>query len=242
MRTLLILLLMTIGADAQRLTVVELYTSQGCSSCPPADALLTELARTDPDLLALDLHVTYWDRLGWKDPFSLPAITQRQQQFAARRGLDGVYTPQLIVDGRFEAIGSDRTAVQDAIRQARKIAQVVTLPVVTLPVVTLPVVTLPVVTLTLTPAPNGLHIHAGPGAAKGTLLLAGFDRQHTTPVRGRANGGRLLPEGKVVRSLAPLAAWNGAAIDTDLPRPDGERFAVLLQADDGRISGAATTP
>ena len=99
--------------------MVELFTSQGCSSCPPADALLSDLARTDPTLLPLDLHVTYWDRLGWKDPFSLPQMTARQRAYSESLGLDSIYTPQIVVGGRYQAVGSDRAAVAAALAQAR---------------------------------------------------------------------------------------------------------------------------
>jgi hypothetical protein len=219
---LLILLATPALAAPPLLTVVELFTSQGCSSCPPADALLTELQRNDPNLLALDMHVTYWDRLGWKDPFSLPAVTQRQRGYSSRMGLDSVYTPQMVVGGRFEAIGSDAAAVQQAITRAR--ASVATTP------------------LSLSLTASGVHIHVPAGANHGTLVMAGFDRQHTTPVRAGENGGRTLTEVNVVRSLSELGPWSGAAYDADVPRPDGERVAVLLQADDGRIMAAAASP
>ena len=103
---------------AGSLIVVELFTSQSCSSCPPADDLLTELARTRPDILALDFHVTYWDRLGWKDPYSLPQATQRQRRYSELWGQDGVYTPQLVAGGRRQAVGSDRGDVLAAIAAA----------------------------------------------------------------------------------------------------------------------------
>ena len=92
---------------AERPVVVELFTSQGCSSCPPANAYLNELSRDRRDILPLAFHVTYWDRLGWKDPFSLPAATQRQDQYGHRFG-DGSYTPEMVVDGAAGMVGSDR--------------------------------------------------------------------------------------------------------------------------------------
>jgi hypothetical protein len=207
---------------AERLTVVELFTSQGCSSCPPADALLADLARTDPTLLPLGLHVTYWDRLGWKDPYSLPAATRRQRDFSAQMRLDTVYTPQIVVDGRHEAVGLDRDAVRRAIAAARAEPAAAT--------------------LSLVAGPDGLRMRAGPGSEAGTLVLVGFDRQHATAVRAGENGGRTLTEVNVVRSLAPVGSWSGEAIDLVLPRPSGERAAVLLQAPDGRILAAAQTP
>src|ERR1700760_2012229 len=103
---------------SDRLVVVELFTSQGCSSCPPANAFLNELSKQPSDVLALAFHVTYWDYLGWKDPFSLTLATDRQAQYGRRFG-DGSYTPEIVVDGAAGLVGSDRGEVNSAIARAR---------------------------------------------------------------------------------------------------------------------------
>src|SRR5246127_3918229 len=103
----------------KRPPLVELFTSEGCSSCPPADALLAELAGR-PDVLALSFHVDYWDRLGWRDPFSSPAATERQQRYAELLRLATVYTPQIVIDGKRQAVGSNRGEVERALNSARR--------------------------------------------------------------------------------------------------------------------------
>src|SRR5579871_3030581 len=110
------------GFAAERPVVVELFTSQGCSSCPPANAYLNELSKERRDVLALAFHVTYWDRLGWKDPFSLIAATDRQAVYGRRFG-DGSYTPEIVVDGATSAVGSDRSQVGSAIERAKRNSQ-----------------------------------------------------------------------------------------------------------------------
>src|SRR3546814_16619660 len=95
------------GPGEGRPVVVELFTSQGCSSCPPADALLVELAR-EPSILALSFHVDYWDYIGWEDPFAEAQYTERQRDYVDRLGLRYVYTPQMVIDGRHNAVGSNQ--------------------------------------------------------------------------------------------------------------------------------------
>src|ERR1700704_309491 len=104
--------------SAERPVVVELFTSQGCSSCPPANAYLNEMVKQRRDVLALAFHVTYWDRLGWKDPFSMEAATDRQAVYGRRFG-DGSYTPEIVVDGAAGMVGSDRGEVGSAIENAK---------------------------------------------------------------------------------------------------------------------------
>ena len=111
------------AAGTPTAVVVELFTSEGCSSCPPADDVLRELVGRQPlaniNIIGLGEHVDYWDRLGWRDPFSAAAFTTRQTEYEARAFRTGsIYTPQIVVDGRFQEIGSDRAAVRRAISQA----------------------------------------------------------------------------------------------------------------------------
>lgn len=104
--------------------VVELFTSQGCSSCPPADALLSKViadaAQTGKQVFPLSFHVDYWNRLGWKDPFSQPAFSERQKKYANKLNLNGVYTPQMVVNGAKEFVGSNERELQYALRQSEK--------------------------------------------------------------------------------------------------------------------------
>src|ERR1700760_878602 len=112
-------LLPAISAAAEQPVVVELFTSQGCSSCPPANAFLNEMTKDRKDVLPLSFHVTYWDRLGWKDPFSLEAATSRQDRYGHRFG-DGSYTPEIVVDGASSHVGSYRAEVGSAIDSAKR--------------------------------------------------------------------------------------------------------------------------
>src|SRR3954470_22425109 len=106
-------------AQAEPRAVIELFTSQGCSSCPPADRLIAEYSR-DPSVIALSLAVDYWDYLGWKDTLALSGHSKRQRAYAKARGDREVYTPQVVVDGAVHALGSDKAAIERAIRNMRE--------------------------------------------------------------------------------------------------------------------------
>ncbi len=205
---------------AERPVVVELFTSQGCSSCPPANAELIRLARR-PGLLALSFSVTYWDRLGWKDVFGRQEFTDRQAAYEPRLGERSMFTPQMVVNGRLSAIGSQSDAVADQIAEARSDRG-------------------PAVDLSA----SQVSVGAGEAPAAGAdVLLVRYDpRVQTVAVKRGENADRALPHVNVVRSLERLGDWRGAAVSLDLPRAEpGLRDAVLVQArKGGPILGAAT--
>jgi len=213
-------LLVPAGAGAaDRPVVVELFTSQGCSSCPPANAYLNEMVRSRSDVLPLAFHVTYWDRLGWKDPFSLEAATARQDRYGHRFG-DGSYTPEIVVDGASSHVGSDRAEVGPAIEQARRSGETAA---------------------SVSVSRNGgdLMIEVGGGKGSGKLLLIGFDHDHQTAIHRGENGGRTLAESNVVRSIRAIGDWQGAPLRLNEKFPEGQDVAVILEAPNGRIVGAA---
>lgn len=215
-------------ADGDKLTVVELFTSQGCSSCPPADALLTDLAKR-PDVLALSMHVDYWDYIGWKDPYASPDNTERQRRYARRFGLGYVYTPQMVVQGMTQMTGSNRSAVLDGIALAEN---------------------MPRVDVAIDRAGDGAVVRVGDavdGNRTANLLAVVFDRSHTNPVRRGENSGRTLTHSDVVRGMRSVGTWNGKAMDVKLLLGDfakgHDACAVILQSQTtGAILGAAVLP
>ncbi len=224
---LVVLCLALAGASATmaggRPIVVELFTSEGCSSCPPADALLAELA-SRPDILALSFHVDYWDRLGWKDPFSSAAATARQQRYAELLGIGNVYTPQVVVDGRWQAVGSDRGEVERALAAAASA---------------------PAAPLRLAVTDGRAHVTLGPGADAAdagapAVLLVAFDRRHVDSVARGENEGRTLTHVDAVRGFAEIGGVDRKTGALDAPAPwHADRLAAILHAPDGRVLGAA---
>jgi hypothetical protein len=206
--------------------VVELFTSQGCSSCPPADALLGELAARE-DLIALSFHVDYWNYLGWKDPFSSADATERQRDYREMLGQRYVYTPQMVVGGTHQAVGSSRDKVEDAIGSARELSRVAV-------EVARPDRDTAVVT-----------IAGGAAPAKAAIVwLFAYDDRHSTDIRRGENEGVKLTNTHVVRAIRKIGKWDGGQTTIKLPismmgieKQDG--CAVVVQsAETGRVFGA----
>lgn len=199
--------------------VLELFTSQGCSSCPPADTLLGELAQR-PEVIALAWHVDYWDNLGWRDPYASRQATERQKAYSRQLSI-GVFTPALVVDGSKIVVGSERRDVEAAIAAAAA----------------------PPVAVTLSRGADGLiaDIGAGPGPLR--ALFAAYDPEHMTDVGAGENGGARLREYRTVRTSGPLGEWDGAPRRFTLPAiAPGQGVVVLVQSADLRILGAADHP
>jgi hypothetical protein len=204
--------------------VLELFTSEGCNSCPPADALLGRLAQKR-DLLPLAFHIDYWDYLGWKDPYSSKFATARQSAYG--RMLDVmVYTPQMVVDGARDAVGSDEAAVNLAIEAER----------------TRPKLKLEV----LQDERGGLKVAIPAGKEQSTPISvyeALFDSSHVTPVGRGENSGRTLTEFNIVREWHKIGEWRGAATELSLELGQQsnafDACAIILQeGNTGPIRGA----
>ncbi len=170
-------------------------------------------------MLALAFHVTYWDRLGWADPYSLEASTARQKQYARIAEIGSMYTPQAVVDGVRDVVGSDAEKLRGAIEAAAARAR-----------------TMPVA---LRREGAEAVVSLGAGAGAGRVLVIGYDGQRTTKVGRGENAGATLVESNIVRGLAEAGRWQGAPAELRIAAPPGEHLAVIVQAADGTIVGAA---
>ncbi len=203
----------------QRVSVLELFTSQGCSSCPPADRLIQQLSKR-PDIIALSLPVAYWDYLGWRDTLARPEYSQRQQDYAGMRGDGQVYTPQVVVNGLKGCVGSDLPAIESAVQT------------------TLPIISKDAVPLSLRRDGGRLLIETGAAPAdsahkKGKVWVAVVAHSLTVPIARGENAGRTVTYTNVVRRLIEAGDWQGAptsyAVPLDGVSRDGDMFVVLLQ-------------
>ena len=216
------LLLAASGAGAQsRPTVVELFTSEGCSSCPPAEAEIGRLAKED-GIIALAFHVDYWDSLGWRDRFELPEAVARQSQYAHTLHLASVYTPQLVIDGQHDRVGGGDGIGASGGKK-------------------------PGVPLAIS-VQNGnvvVALGAQPQSGPCDVLLLGYLPEAVSKVTRGENAGHELHEFNIVRSVRKLGSWQGDGETFSVPltalSADATGVVVLVQQrDQGPIVGAAT--
>ena len=202
-------------AQAEETVVVELFTSQGCSSCPPADLVLGELAEED-NVIALALHVDYWDYLGWKDQFASPDHTKRQRAYARAKGERTIYTPQMVVGGIDHVVGSRGMKVAKIVQKhsERKMP----------------------VSINLRRKGGTVSIQAkGSGDLPDMIVfLATYSPKETVDVRRGENAGRKLTYHNVVRKMAPIGKWNGQGTYAASANVPGDTpVVVLVQAGNG---------
>ena len=213
-------LTVTAAAPGRAPVLVELFTSEGCSSCPPADRLLETL---DPSAIVLSEHVDYWDHLGWRDPYSSHANTLRQQSYARRFAVEGPYTPQMVIDGSVEFVGSDGRRAAAEIAQAARRERVA---------------------VSLSRDGDELKIETGPVSRSADVLVAvAEDRDASSQVTAGENRGRNLRHIAVLRSLKKVGTLKrGTAFQQSVPLgadAAGKRLIVFLQDSDlGKVAGA----
>jgi hypothetical protein len=223
------------SANANPRAVIELFTSQGCSSCPAADKLLAEL-QADPSLIPLSLPIDYWDYLGWKDTLALPGHTARQKAYSHVRGDREIYTPQAVVNGIAQAIGSDRAGIEDAVAQTRNYPSSLAVPVKVM-------VADDRVSVTL-PARDNAE------GAGGEVWLCAVSGSVPVKIARGENRGRTITYTNVVRRWVKLGNWKGKSENFTVPI-DAIKFAgvdavaVILQSGSfekpGAIMGASLT-
>jgi len=229
------------GDNTSRTPVlIELFTSEGCSSCPPADALLEKLDRSQPvtgaDLIVLSEHVDYWNDTGWKDPYSSHEYSRRQSEYAAQFRLGSIYTPQMVVDGHFEFVGSDERRASQAIKEAAKASKAH-------------------VSISLSSSDaeaTTVHVEAEPlpstvGTQSADIFLAIADNSDESQVSGGENAGRRLQHVAVLRKLVRIGAVDASTgfsrdLNLDLKSEHHGNLrvvAIVQEPEAGRVLGAS---
>jgi hypothetical protein len=215
---------------AKGFAVVELFTSEGCSSCPPADQLVARIQKEDQDqpVYILAFHVDYWDRLGWKDGFSDKRYTQRQNQYAFWLNLQSIYTPQIVVNGRKEFVGSQESTLRSAIHSGLDQT---------------PGAQLTLSEIGLDKGKVHYHYDVKNAGAKSSLIVALVQRSATTDVKAGENSGRTLSHVQIVRNLSGIEVGTGANGTAELALPTGaqggeELIAFVQNDDNGQIIAA----
>jgi hypothetical protein len=238
---MLALMAAPIGLKAQKTVLVELFTSEGCSSCPPADALLRQVNGSQTTagqlIVGISEHVTYWNSLGWSDPFSSPAYTDRQDAYRQRFNLDGVYTPQMVINGAEQIVGSDRAALLQAVQKEVEQPSRMALRI-----------------LSVEAGRNGWNVHfsaSGELPAHGVDVIAVLtdDSDRSSVLHGE-NSGHTLAHVAVARSISRIAKVQAAGEGTaQIPFPasfqtsQGHHLILFAQTPgNGRVLGADTKP
>jgi hypothetical protein len=229
--------ILTEGGTVGQPVLVELFTSEGCSSCPPADALLEKLDREQPvagaQVIAMSEHVDYWNHLGWTDPYSSAAFSSRQQVYARRFGIGGPYTPQMVVDGNTEFVGSDAQRADSAIRSAAREPKLN-------------------IRIRASEARDFLAVEVDPFPAgkshqANVYIAHAADSGNSDVLRGE-NQGRKLHHISIVKDLRQIGSVGGSGFKTQIPvsaahTPPGSRLIVFVQEPGtGRVWGAVMYP
>lgn len=217
----------SLGGSYAPVAVLELFTSEGCSSCPPADRLLPELATLDSNVIPLSFHVDYWNQLGWRDPFSSSEFSERQREYGQEFHLESVYTPQLVIDGEYEQVGSNRAEASNNIKKALMQNAAVRIDMEEVRI-------------------DGMKLQVDcrvMGDLKKTILLAALvQKQATTNVKAGENNGARLSHTNVVRVFTQKVALPKTDFQLDMPKDlaDGNwQLIVYAQREnDLRITGA----
>jgi len=211
-------------ASSETPVFVELFTSQGCSSCPPADAFMGELILR-PGVIGVSMNVDYWDYLGWRDTLGSAAFTRRQREYASRRGDGRVYTPQMVINGRAHAVGSHKQAVMKAVEQQAGIPDTYFVPI------------------KVWSKGGELHVDVAGGPTdriiqSSTVWLMSVEPKVSVAIRRGENTGRNIDYYNVVRQMTPIGMWRGEAASFNLPKAQivnkqNSMCVVVLQVDGG---------
>jgi hypothetical protein len=221
--------------DARRTVVVELFTSEGCSSCPPADELLghlrQDLSAKNIQVIPLGFHVDYWNSQGWKDRFSSASFTQRQEQYAKSLKVDGPYTPQMVVDGTSEFVGNSAAKAQRTISQAAGQPELAAVQI-----------------SAVSPDKLAVQVKAAGSANAANVMLAITEDNLTTNVGSGENGGRTLHHAAVVRELRQIGQLHNGSYEASVPlkiakdwkREDLRAVVFVQEGSSGKIQGATS--
>lgn len=219
--TLLALTVLPVSAHADRPVVIELFTSQGCSSCPPADALLGDLAGRD-DVIALAFHVDYWDYIGWKDQFADPIFTKRQRAYGRAFEASTIYTPQMVFNGMDDVVGSRQSQVLSALKQHQNRPELVD--------------------LSAAFQGNNINIMLSNAQASGRydVILVEYQPSAMTTIKRGENAGRTLRYHNIVRHIERLGRWNGRDGKTLRAKrsTDGPAVILIQEQNNGEIIAA----